>query len=158
MEGKKERKMIGRVVLLHCLDTFIIIYLDDILIFSKNPKEHQEHVREVLTCLQKNQLFAKPEKCEFSINKTEFLGFEISPNSISMSQSKVDAILKWPTPKNLKQVQSFLGFANFYRHFVFNYSDIVIPLTRLTHKLAPWNWSSKADTMFCVTKHGLLPW
>jgi len=114
MEGKKERKMIGRVVLLHCLDTFIIIYLDDILIFSKNPKEHQEHVREVLTCLQKNQLFAKPEKCEFSINKTEFLGFEISPNSISMSQSKVDAILKWPTPKNLKQVQSFLGFTNFY--------------------------------------------
>jgi len=97
-----------------CLDTFIVIYLDDILIFSKNPEEHWEHVCEVLTCLRKNQLFAKPEKCEFSVNKTEFLGFEISPNSISMSQSKVNAILKWPTLKNLKQVQSFLGFTNFY--------------------------------------------
>jgi len=135
-----------------CLDTFIVIYLDDILIFSKNPEEHWEHVREVLTHLRKNQLFTKPEKCEFSVNKTEFLGFEISPNSISMSQSKVDAILKWPTPKSLKQVQSFLGFTNFYRRFVFNYSDIVIPLTRLTRKLAPWNWSSAADTAFCALK------
>jgi len=135
-----------------CLDTFIVIYLNNILIFSKNPEEHQEHVCEVLTCLQKNQLFAKPEKCEFSVNKTEFLGFEISPDSISMSQSKVDAILKWPTPKNLKQVQSFLGFANFYRCFVFNYSDIVIPLTHLTCKLAPWNWSSKANTAFHTLK------
>jgi len=135
-----------------CLDTFIVIYLDDILIFSKNPEEHWEHVREVLTRLRKNQLFAKPEKCEFSVNKTEFLGFKISPNSISMSQSKVDAILKWPTPKNLKQVQSFLGFANFYWRFVFNYSDIVIPLTRLTRKLAPWNWRSEADTTFRALK------
>jgi len=135
-----------------CLDTFIVIYLDDILIFSKNPKEHQEHVCKVLACLQKNQLFAKPEKCKFSVNKTEFLGFEISPDSISMSQSKVDAILKWPTPKNLKQVQSFLGFTNFYRRFVFNYSDIVIPLTCLMRKLAPWNWSSKADSAFRTLK------
>jgi len=69
-----------------------------------------------------------------------------------MSQSKVDAILKWPTLKNLKQVQSFLGFANFYQHFVFNYSDIIIPLTCLTRKLAPWNWSSKADAAFCALK------
>jgi len=69
-----------------------------------------------------------------------------------MSQSKVNAILKWPTPKNLKQVQSFLGFTNFYQHFIFNYSDIVIPLTCLTCKLAPWNWSSKADTTFHALK------
>jgi len=82
----------------------------------------------------------------------EFLGFKVSPDSISMSQSKVNAILKWPTPKNLKQVQSFLGFANFYQHFIFNYSDIVTPLTHLTHKLAPWNWSSKANTAFHVLK------
>ena len=69
-----------------------------------------------------------------------------------MSQSKVNAILKWPTLKNLKQVQSFLSFTNFYQHFIFNYSDIVIPLTCLTCKLAPWNWSSKADTAFCTLK------
>jgi len=97
-----------------CLDYFVVVYLDNILIFSKNPEEHTKHIREVLTHLRKNSLFAKPEKCKFSINTTEFLGFVISPDSISMSKSKVDAILQWPTPKNLKQVQSFLGFANFY--------------------------------------------
>jgi len=97
-----------------CLDYFIVVYLDDILIFSKNPEEHTKHIRKVLVHLQKNLLFTKLEKCKFSINTTEFLGFVISPDSISMSKSKVDTILQWPTPKNLKQVQSFLGFANFY--------------------------------------------
>jgi len=97
-----------------CLNYFIVVYLDDILIFSKNPEEHTKHVHKVLACLQKNSLFAKLEKCEFSVNTMEFLGFVISPNSISMSKSKVDAILQWPTLKNLKQVQSFLGFTNFY--------------------------------------------
>jgi len=97
-----------------CLNYFIVVYLDNILIFSRNPEEHTKHIREVLVHLQKNLLFAKPEKCEFSINTTEFLGFVISPNSISMSKSKVDTILQWPTLKNLKQVQSFLSFANFY--------------------------------------------
>jgi len=135
-----------------CLDYFIVVYLEDILIFSKNPEEHTKHVRKVLVCLQKNLLFTKPEKCKFSINTMEFLGFVISPDSISMSKSKVDAILQWPTPKNLKQVQSFLGFANFYRCFIFNYSDIVVPLTRLTHKDAPWDWNSKADSMFHTLK------
>jgi len=96
-----------------CLDYFIVVYLDDILIFSKNPEEHTKHICEVLAHLQKNQLFTK-EKCEFSINTPEFLGFVISPDSISMSKSKVNTILKLPTLKNLKQVQSFLGFANFH--------------------------------------------
>ena len=84
------------------LDRFVVVYLDDILIFSKDPAEHKANVREVLSCLRKYKLFAKAEKCEFSVDTTEFLGFVISPSGISMSQSKVDAILKWPTPCNLQ--------------------------------------------------------
>src|SRR5258708_24618788 len=120
-----------------CLDTFVVVYLNDILIFSKNPDEHCKHVHEVLSHLWKNQLFAKPEKCKFSVDSTEFSGFIISPDSISMAQSKVNAILQWLTPRNLKQVQSFLGFTNFYQHFVFIYSNIVIPLPCLTSKHTP---------------------
>jgi hypothetical protein len=130
------------------LDKFVVVYLDDILIFSKNPDEHKDNVREVLSRLRKHRLYAKAEKCKFSVDTTEFLGFVVSPSGISMAQSKVDAVLKWPTPKTVKQIQSFLGFANIYRRFIFNYSDIVIPLTHLTRKGAPWDWSNKADAAF----------
>jgi len=134
------------------LDQYVVVYLDDILIFSKNPEEHQKHVLDVLERLKKHGLYAKPEKCEFSVKSTEFLGFIISPSGISMSQSKVDAILKWPAPKNVKQIQSFLGFANFYRRFIYNYSDIVIPLTHLTRKGIPWDWTNKVDSAFRALK------
>jgi len=134
------------------LDQYVVVYLDDILIFSKNPEEHQKHVLDVLERLKQHGLYAKPEKCEFSVKSTEFLGFIISPSGISMSQSKVDAILKWPAPKNVKQIQSFLGFANFYHRFIYNYSDIVIPLTRLTCKGIPWDWTNKVDSAFHTLK------
>jgi len=134
------------------LDQYVVVYLDDILIFSKNPEEHQKHVLDVLERLKKHGLYVKPEKCEFSVKSTEFLGFIISPSGISMSQSKVDAILKWPAPKNVKQIQSFLGFANFYRRFIYNYSNIVIPLTRLTRKGIPWDWTNKVDSAFRALK------
>ena len=139
-------------VFANVLNKYIMVYLDDILIFSKNPEEHQDNVRDVLACLRKHNLFAKPEKCEFSVDTTEFLSFVISPSGISMAQSKVNSILKWPAPKTVKQVQSFLGFANFYRQFIFNYSDIVVLLTHLTHKGTSWDWTNKADAAFCSLK------
>ena len=130
------------------LDKFAVVYLKDILIFSTKPDEHTDNVREVLGCLRKHKLYANVEKCQFSVDTTEFLGFVISPSGISMPQSKVDAILEWPTPKTVKEIQSFLGFAKFYRYFISNYSDIIVPLTRLTRKGAPWDWSNEADAAF----------
>ena len=96
------------------LDICVVVYLDDILIFSKDPSLHAQHVQEVLRRLCKHDLYAKIDKCEFSVNTTEFLGFVISPDSLRMSEMKVQAIKDWPKPRKVKEVQSFLGFTNFY--------------------------------------------
>jgi len=96
------------------LDVCIVVYLDDILIYSKNPDKHLKHVREILHQLRANSLFAKLEKCKFNVDTTNFLGFVMSPDGIRMDKSKVQVIKDWPTPRKVKEVQSFLGFANFY--------------------------------------------
>ena len=116
------------------LDVNVTVYLDDILIYSADPSQHAEHVREVLTRLRKHDLFCKPEKCEFHASTIEYLGFVISPDGISMDKKKVQTVLDWPEPRTVRALQSFLGFANFYRRFIYDYSDICIPLTRLTRK------------------------
>ena len=92
---------------------FIVIYLDDILIFSNSLEDHQVHVRRVLDQLREYDLHSKPEKCLFHTQKFEFLGFMVTPTGISMDSTKTDAVTIWPTPTNLKAVQAFLGFANF---------------------------------------------
>ena len=114
------------------LDVTVIVYLDNILIYSDNLEDHKKHVREVLRRLRKHGLYMKPEKCEFHMDTTEYLGYCLSPAGLTMAQSKVDIIRDWPEPRKVKDIQSFLGFANFYRRFIYNYSDIVVPLTRLT--------------------------
>jgi len=119
------------------LDVCVMIYLDDILIYSNNMSEHYWHVKEVLKHLRKTGLYAKAEKCEFHSESVEYLGYILSPSGLTMSDDKVKIIQDWPEPKKVKDIQSFLGFANFYRQFIFNYSDIVIPLTCLTWKDIP---------------------
>jgi len=119
------------------LDVYVVIYLDDILIYSNNMSKHHRHVKEVLKHLCKAGLYAKAEKCEFHSKSVEYLGYILSPSSLTMSDDKVKIIQDWPEPKKVKNIQSFLGFANFYRRFIFNYSDIVISLTRLTRKDIP---------------------
>ena len=109
------------------LDVCIVVYLDDILIYSDNITQHRKHVKEVLKRLQKAGLYAKTEKCEFHSNSIEYLGYVLSPYGLTMSDAKVKTIQEWPEPRKVKDIQSFLGFANFYRCFIFNYSDIVIP-------------------------------
>ena len=119
------------------LDVCVMIYLDDILIYSNNMSEHHQHVKEVLKCFHKASLYAKAEKCEFYSELVEYLGYILSPSDLTMSTDKVKIIQDWLESKKVKNIQSFLGFANFYYQFIFNYLDIVIPLTHLTWKNIP---------------------
>jgi hypothetical protein len=96
------------------LDMCIVIYLDNILIYSDDPAKHNDHVRKVLHCLCTNNLYAKIEKCKFSVTTTSFLGFVISPEGLQMDDSKIQVIRDWPTPQKVKDVQLFLSFTNFY--------------------------------------------
>ena len=122
------------------VDQFVIVYLDDILIYSENPEEHELHVKRVLLKLRENGLFIKLEKCSFLQPSVEYLGFIISPQNVSMDYSRVSTIQDWPIPARLKEVQAFLGFCNFYRRFIRRYSDIARPLTELTKKEAQFQW------------------
>jgi hypothetical protein len=126
------------------MDEFIVVYLDDILIFSKNLGDHDKHVRLVLAKLWEHGLYAKLEKCKFDKTLVEFLGYVISPDGISMDKSKVETIQSWATPSSIKDVQRFLRFANFYRRFIKDYSQIKTPLIALTCKDKPFLWNPKS--------------
>ena len=130
------------------LDVCVVIYLDDILIYSNNMSEHHRHVKEVFKCLHKTGLYAKAEKCEFHSESVKYLGYILSPSGLTMSDDKVKIIQDWPEPKKVKDIQSFLCFANFYCWFIFNYLDVVIPLTRLIWKNIPWKFNSSCQDAF----------
>ena len=130
------------------LDVCVVVYLDDILIYSDTLEEHRKHVREVLRRLRKAGLYARADKCEFERDTVEYLGYILSPDGLKMSEDKVKAILDWPEPRRVKDVQSFLGFCNFYRRFIYNYSDITVPLTRLTRKDLVWKFTDAARDAF----------
>lgn len=120
------------------LDVFIIVYLDDILIFSKSPEEHKNHVCKVLDILLRHGLYVNSDKSCFNQQHIDFLGYRISSQGISMDPSKLSSISEWPQPTSLKDIQSFLGFANFYRRFIDNYAKIAQPLTNLLRKDVPF--------------------
>ena len=130
------------------LDVYVVVYLDDILIFSSDPSQHSQHIREVLKRLKKHGLYCNASKCEFSTKFTEFLGYVCTPEGLKMDDSKVQTVKDWPRPRNVRDVQSFLGFANFYRRFIHNYSELSVPLTRLTRKSSQWDWSPLCQRAF----------
>lgn len=113
------------------LDDFCVVYLDDILIYSRTREEHTHHLRLVLERLRKYALFANPKKCHFFTDQVEFLGFIVSGTGVSMDPRRVSTVKEWPEPETYRAVQQFLGFANFYRRFIHSYSRIVRPLTDL---------------------------
>ncbi len=130
------------------INWLVFVYLDDILIFSLSPSEHEQHVRQVLQRLLENKLYAKAEKCEFHVSTVSFLGHIIAQGRAQMDPTKVSAMSEWPTPTSLKQLQRFLGFANFYRRFIHNYSRIAATLTALTSTSTPFHWTPEAETAF----------
>ena len=138
------------------LDVCVTVYLDDILIYSDDPLDHVGHVREVLSRLRKHGLYARPDKCHFSSNSVAYLGFILSPEGLKMDQTKVRTIQDWPEPRKVKDIQSFLGFANFYRRFIPDYSGIVVLLTRLTRKGVTWNFSDAARSSFQALKSAFI--
>ncbi len=128
------------------LNKFVIAYIDDILIYSRNLAEHCHHVTQVLQKLRQHQLYLKLEKCEFHRSTIQFLGYVINQEGIQMDQGKVKAIEEWPLPQSVKELQRFLGFANFYRRFVKNFSMHTTPLTALLRgKPKSLSWNSLAQ-------------
>lgn len=128
------------------------VYLDDILVFSRNQEEHYAHVRQVLQRLLENRLFVKAEKCDYHKKSISFLGYIIEAGQVRADPCKVQAVVDWPEPNSRKQLQRFLGFANFYRRFIRNYSRVVAPLTELTSPRCPFRWSPEASAAFSELK------
>lgn len=138
-------------VLRDMIGQYVFVYLTDILVFSKDMNSHHKHVRSVLVRLLQNNLF-KAEKCKFHQTLTSFLGFNISPDKVTMDTGKVSAVTEWPVPKDRRQLQRFLGFANFYRKFIKNYSSIAGPLHSLTSSKTKFVWNKDADLAFSKLK------
>ena len=138
------------------LDIFVIAYLDDILVYSKTLELHVDHVEIVLTCLAKRDLKLKPEKCEFHREEVDFLGFVVGRNGIRIDPAKLQAVKDWKPPTNVKEAQSFLGFVNYNRKFIKDYSKKAIPLTNLTGKDKPWSWGVPEQQAFEQLKEACL--
>ena len=129
-----------------------MVYLDDVLVYSKSENIHCDHVQCVLTCLHENNLHVNPEKSLFHTNSIEFLGSMMSLKGIVMDSAKTEAIGRWPTPSSVKQVQSFIGFTNFYCHFIVNFSETITPLTCLTQKDTRFSWGPEHQQAFDTLK------
>ena len=116
------------------LDNFVIVFIDDILVYSSSPKEHAEHLWTVLQILHERQLYAKFSNCQFWLDKVDFLGHVISVEGVSVDPQKIEAIMNWKPPTNVFEVRSFLGLADYYRKFVEGFSKIATLLTNLLNK------------------------
>jgi hypothetical protein len=116
------------------IDITCIVYLDDILIFSDTKEEHEAHVKEILQRLRDAKLFVKLSKCEWHTQRTEYLGYIVSPNGISVDSDRVKTISEWPKPRTVRDIRVFIGFMNYYRRFIAGFSRLALPLTKLTQK------------------------
>ncbi|KAJ0906604.1 putative nucleotidyltransferase, Ribonuclease H [Helianthus annuus] len=125
------------------LDKFVIVFIDDILIYSKNQADHEKHLRCILELLQREKLYAKFSKCEFWLREVQFLGHVVSERGIQVDPAKVEAVMNWQEPKTPTEIRSFLGLAGYYRRFIENFSRIAAPLTSLTKKKEKYIWGPK---------------
>ena len=139
-------------VLRNFISRFVVVYFDDILIYSRSSQEHEEHLREVLSTLRSVQLYGNLKKCDFCTNEVIFLGFVVSAHGLQVDKDKIKAVQDWPTPTSTSQVRSFHGLASFYRRFVKDFSTIAAPLTEITKKGTPFVWGDAQERAFTTLK------
>jgi len=137
------------------LDRFVVVFIDDILIYSETEEEHAEHFQIVLQVLKEKKLFTKLSKCEFWLKEVSFLSHVISGNGVAVDPSKVEAVSQWGTPKSVIEIRSFLGLAGYYRRFIEGFSKLALPLTRLTCKGKSFVWDVHCENSFNELKKRL---
>ena len=135
-------------VFMDFLDKFVVVFIDDIVIYSKSHKEHEEHLHIVLQRLREHKLYAKFSKCEFWLEKVGFLGHVVSKEGIAVDPEKVSAVTEWEPPKNVGEIRSFLGLPGYYRRFIENFSKIAKPMTELLKKEKKFEWTEACETSF----------
>jgi hypothetical protein len=130
------------------LDKCAVVFIDDILVFSKTAEEHEEHLRIVMGKLRQQQLYAKFSKCEFWMEEIAFLSHVLSAEGVAVDPSKIEAVSKWQSPKSVAKIRSFLGLAGYYRRFIENFSKIAKPMTELLKSNTLFVWSDKCEAIF----------
>jgi hypothetical protein len=134
------------------LDKFVVVFIDDILVYSKNEEEHEQHLRIILQWLRDHQLYAKFSKCAFWLKEVPFLGHIISVEDIAVDPSKLQEVLDWKSLRSVTQIRSFLRLAGYYRRFIPNFSKIANLMTKLIEKDAKFKWSSQCEEAFLTLK------
>src|SRR5512136_2986103 len=142
-------------VFMEYLDKFVVVFIDDILIYSKTKEEHEEHLRLALEKLREHQLYAKFSKCEFWLSEVKFLGHVISSGGVAVDPSNVESVLSWKQPKNVSEIRSFLGLAGYYRRFIEGFSKLARPMTELLKKEKKFRWSTACEDSFQEMKKRL---
>ena len=137
------------------LDQFVVVFMDDILIYSQSDREHKDHLRIVLQLLRDRQLYAKFNKCEFCLTEVSFLGHAVSASGVSVDPEKDEAVMVWERPKSLFEIHSFLGLARYYGRFIKDFSRLVAPTTRLTQKEVNFDWDDRYEEAFQELKRRL---
>ncbi|RVX06329.1 Transposon Tf2-2 polyprotein [Vitis vinifera] len=138
------------------LDQFVVVFIDDILVYSRSREEHEGHLSIVLQTFRDKQLYAKLKKCEFWLDRISFLGHVVSNDGISVDPGKVDAVANWRRPSTVTEIRSFLGLAGYYRRFIEGFSKIALPLTKLTQKGVKFEWSDDCECSFQELKNRLV--
>jgi hypothetical protein len=135
-------------VFMEYLDKFVVVFINDILVYSRNEEEHEGHLRLVLLKLRDHKLYAKLSKCEFWLKQVAFLGHVVSKGGISVDPSKVQDVLSWKAPTSVSDIQSFLGLARYYRRFIEGFSKISKPMTELLKKDKQFEWTPACESSF----------
>ena len=138
------------------LGKFVLVYLDDILVFSKTQEEHLEHLCKIFEILRENKIFSKLTKCRFAKSELEYLGHVVGKDGIKVDPRKIETVITWTRPNNVSQLRSFLGLSNYFRRSIQGYSALVAPLTHLSRKDVKYIWTEQCQKYFEGVKYALI--